>query len=189
MDLSSLITLATEQAVEAAAEHPEGSAGFIGTLGINWKLFLAQLLNFGIVLFILWKWVMKPVVGALESRRVKIEQSLKKAQDIEERLQKFEEHKEGELRRIRVQGQEILNQANAAAASAKAETVAAGRAEAERIMQETKQTIAAEKDQMMAELREEVAGLTVMATEKILREKLDGTKDKRLIEEVIKSFK
>ena len=152
-------------------------------------MFLAQLLNFGIVLFILWKWVMKPVVGALESRRVKIEQSLKKAQDIEERLQKFEEHKEGELRRIRVQGQEILNQANAAAASAKAETVAAGRAEADRILQETKRTIAAEKDQMMAELREEVAGLTVMATEKILREKLDGTKDKRLIEEVIKSFK
>ena len=131
MDLLPFITLATEQAVEAAAEHPEGSAGFIGTLGINWKLFLAQLLNFGIVLFILWKWVMKPVVGALESRRVKIEQSLKKAQDIEERLQKFEEHKEGELRRIRVQGQEILNQANAAAASAKAETVAAGRAEAD----------------------------------------------------------
>src|SRR3989344_4429923 len=181
MDLTSLITLATEQAVEAAAEHPEGSAGFIGTLGINWKLFLAQLLNFGIVLFILWKWVMKPVVGALESRRVKIEQSLKKAQDIEERLQKFEEHKEGELRRIRVQGQEILNQANAAAASAKAET--------DGIWQETKRTIAAEKDQMMGELREEVAGLTVMATEKILREKLDGTKDKRLIEEVIKSFK
>src|SRR3989344_7882995 len=131
MDLLPFITLATEQAVEAAAEHPEGSAGFIGTLGINWKLFLAQLLNFGIVIFVLWKWVMKPVVGALESRRAKIELSLKKAQDIEERLQKFEEHREEELRRVRVQGQEILNKANPAAASAEGETVAGAMGDAD----------------------------------------------------------
>ena len=171
-----------------AVEHAPEPAGFIGTLGINWKLFLAQLVNFAVVILVLWKWVMKPVVGALEARRAKIEDSLQKAKEIEERVQKFAAHKEQELRRVRAEAQDIFSRATAAAENAKAEMVTAARVEGERLMAEAKAAIEVDKQAMMRELREEVAGLTVMATEKILREKMDQVKDKKLIEEVIRSI-
>ena len=179
---------AVEHAAGAAAEHPE-EAGFIGTLGINWKLFLAQLLNFGVVLFVLWKWVMKPVVGALEARRTKIEGSLKKAQELEERITEFEQQREQDMRKARAEAQEIMSRGVAAGEVAKAEAVSAARAEAERILKENESTIASEKLSMMRELREEVAGLTIMAVEKILREKVDTRKDQELIKEALKNLK
>ena len=69
MVLANLIILATGEVTKEA-----GSGGVIGTLGLNWKLFMAQLLNFGIVLFVLWKWVFRPVAGALETRRQRVEE-------------------------------------------------------------------------------------------------------------------
>ncbi|MBX4188293.1 MAG: hypothetical protein KW793_04140, partial [Candidatus Doudnabacteria bacterium] len=47
------------QGIQSAAEAGahKNSSGVLGTLGINWKLFLAQLINFSIVLFVFWKWV------------------------------------------------------------------------------------------------------------------------------------
>ena len=180
--------MVTEQAAEAAIGHPEESAGFIGTLGINWKLFLAQLVNFGIVIFILWKWVMKPVVGALEARRARIEASVQKAEEIEQRMKQFEAEREQELREARREAEGVLQKALAAADSIKTETLESARAEAERILVETRTTIAADKEKMLRELREELSGLTLLATEKILRQKLDGHKDRELVAEVLKTL-
>ncbi len=185
MDFSSFIVLAVEQAAEQAGE----SAGFIGTLGLNWKLFLAQLINFAIVLLILWKWVFKPIGGALEARRKRIDDSLRKAQEIETRMQSAEKEYEQRLRQAQAESAKILRQTQAQAESAKQETADAARIEAERILADARAAIEADKERMFAELREETANLAVMATEKILREKLDEKKDREIIEAALKSLR
>lgn len=162
---------------------------FIGTLGLNWKLLLAQAVNFGIVVFVLWKWVFKPVAGALEARREKIEKSLAVADKLERRIGEFESEREEKLVAASKAAQAIADQARLAAEKTKAETVAAARVEAERVMTAASQTMAAEKDQMMRELREEVATLTVMVAEKVLREKMDEKKDREMVKEIISSIK
>jgi F-type H+-transporting ATPase subunit b len=177
--------------VFAAAETAQTGSqpSFLATLGINWKLFLAQLVNFAIVIFVLWRWVMKPVVGALEARRQKIEDSVRQAQEIETRMKAFETERDQKFQLARVEAEAILKKATASADSARQEITLQARAEAERILAAAKAAIEADKQQMLSEIREEVASFTVMATEKILREKLGSQKDKELIQEVFKSLK
>lgn len=162
---------------------------FIGTLGLNWKLFLAQLINFGIVILVLWKWVFKPVAGALKARRHKIEESVKKAEEIEVRLKELESSRGEHMRKARAEAEEIIKKAIVAGESSKAEILGSAKAQAEKILAEAKTNIEKEKEKMFQEIREEVANLTVMATEKILREKLDERKDKELINKVFSSIK
>lgn len=173
----------------AEAANAGGSGGVFSTLGLNWKLFLAQLVNFTIVLFILWRWVMKPVVGALESRRLRIEHSVRQAEEIERRMREFEKSREGQLAAARAEADKIMKKALATAEALHKETADAARAEADRLVAEAKTAIDREKQQMLEEIRSEVATLTVMATEKILREKLSSQKDKELIKDVMSSLK
>lgn len=178
MDLPNLIIFATEEVAEHSAD-----AGVVGTLGLNAKLFIAQLINFSVVLFILWKWVFKPVGGALEKRRKKIDDSLKKAEDLEVRMQNFEKERQEEIAKARRQAEEIVQNALKAADEAKVETVEAARKEAEKVLADAKQAIMAEREEVFREVRREVAEITVMAAEKILKAKIDPQKDKQLIEE------
>ena len=52
------------------------AAGGIGVLGINGKIFLAQLVNFGLILLVLWRFAFKPIVARLEARRERIEKKI-----------------------------------------------------------------------------------------------------------------
>ncbi len=190
MDLPNFISLVTQTAVEHAPEAvSHESGGVIGTLGLNAKLFIAQLINFSIILFILWRWVWKPLGGALESRRKKIEESVSKAEMIDKQMQETQVLREQKLREAATDAEAVLKRNLDAAEKMKTEIVSTAHSEAEKIMAKTKETIAAEKQQMLKEVRSELADLVVMSTEKILRQKLDDKSDKKIVEEIIRDIK
>ena len=189
MDVQSIILLAqaTVEHAPEAAEAVEGvsDAGVIGTLGINAKLFVAQLINFSIVLFVLWKWVFGPVVGALEKRQERVEKSLREAKAIEEKVEQFEADHEGRMQKSRHEAEVVIQKAMEAASQVRAETVEESKKEAERILLNARETIEAEKTNAIAEVRKEVAELTIAATQKVIEVKLDSSKDKDLVESIL----
>ena len=158
----------------------------LGTLGINWKLFLAQLINFGIVLFIFWKWIVKPLGATLTARQEKIERGLKNAEYTEVEKKKFEEWKSSEMKKVRSEADHILRTTTDTANQIKQETIVDAQTHANKILEQAKSSIESEKVQMLKEVKLEVATLVVAASEKILRSKLDPKKDHQLINESIK---
>jgi F-type H+-transporting ATPase subunit b len=160
----------------------------LGTLGIDWKLFLAQLVNFGIVLFIFWKWIVKPLATTLTNRQNKIEAGLKNAEYTEQERKKFEEWKTNEMKKVRVEADNILRTTTDSANKIKQETIVDAQKQADKILEQAKVSIESEKTQMMKEVKQEVATLVVMASEKILRTKLDPKKDHELIKESTKGI-
>lgn len=176
MSIASQILLASTAATEAVNEPT-----FIGTLGLNWKLFLAQLINFGIIFFILWRWVFRPISSALEARRQKIEKSVKQAEDVEKRVSEFEIGHQKRLVKSAAEAEEITKKADAMAEESKRQVLAATHVEGERMLVEAKAIIDSEKKKMLQEVREELATLTIMASEKILRSKLDAESDQKII--------
>ena len=52
------------------------------TLGISWPKLIALTVNFGIVLFVLWRWAYRPVLEVLEQRHQKIVESIANADKI-----------------------------------------------------------------------------------------------------------
>ena len=64
--------------------------GLIYALGIDGRILLAQLFNFAILVFILWRFAYKPVLNILEERRLKVEKSLDDAEAATKRLKQAE---------------------------------------------------------------------------------------------------
>ncbi len=188
MDISQIILAATEVAAEAAT-HAEESGGVLGTLGINWKLFLAQLVNFGIVLFVFWKWVVKPLGTTLTKRQERIESGLKNAEQMDVERKKFEEWKTTEMKKVRNEADHILRITTDTANKIKQETIVEAQNQATKLLQQAKSNIESEKNQMLKEAKVELSTLIVAASEKILRQKLDSKKDHELISESMKGIK
>ncbi len=155
----------------------------IRTLGLDWPKFIAQLVNFGIVLFVLWRFAYQPVLAMLDQRREKVAESMANADRIK-----------AELARTEAMRQEILNQANADATKfiEEARTAAARLQEqesqkaiaaAEQIMVKAREAAAADHARMLAELRREVGRLVVETTAKVTGKVLTIEDQRRLAEE------
>src|ERR1035437_5787280 len=90
--LSSLLILAqvTSHAADATAAHGEAATGItkiIQDFGISWPFFIAQVLNFSVVAFILWKFAFKPVLATLDERQRRIADGLKYADEMKAKLE------------------------------------------------------------------------------------------------------
>ncbi|MCX6724301.1 MAG: ATP synthase F0 subunit B [Candidatus Staskawiczbacteria bacterium] len=71
---------------------------FISEFGIDWKLFLSQLVNFGIILIVLWFFVYKPVLKVLKDRNKKIKEGLDKADEADVRLKEIDVIGKGKIK-------------------------------------------------------------------------------------------
>jgi F-type H+-transporting ATPase subunit b len=195
MDLHHIIIAVTEAAQEAQNAVPEAAhaaeeaaTGPIGTLGLNWKLFLAQLVNFGIVLFIFWKWIVKPLGKTLTDRQNKIESGLKNATYMEEEKLKFEEWKKEEMKKVRTEAEQVLKTATDTSEKLRIEAANTATAQTSKMIEQAKAAIENEKELMLKEVKGEVANLVVMASEKILKSKLDSKKDHELVSDSVKEI-
>jgi F-type H+-transporting ATPase subunit b len=157
----------------------------LNNLGINGKLLVAQIINFLILLFVLHKFAYGPVVKMLETRTKKIEKGLKDAQESQKKLEEISEKEQAVLVEARKQAQEIIKKSEESAVLQAQEIVVSAKEQSQKIMETAQKQIEQEKVKILAEVKAEVAGLVVMATEKIINEKLDETKDGELIRKAI----
>lgn len=181
---------ATESADHSSDEKGDHSApepDLLGRFGINWKLFLAQLLNFSIILFVLWKWVFGPVTKGLTERTQKIEKSLADATKIAEERETFDTWKNSELAGVKKEASEILVQAKKDAQALKEQMLGDTKQEQSKLLEQAKQQIENEKALALQEIKAEAAQMIVSATEVVLKSKLDPKKDAELIDNALKN--
>ncbi len=183
------------QVAHAATEAMAGTTdtkeigGILGTLGINWKLFIAQLINFGIILAVLWKWVFIPVAKKLQERTEKIEKSLNDVDRIEKEKQEFTSWRQEETNKARIESQVIISNSVTDAEKVKQDILQKAKEEQNKLVEQAKSQIASEKQRALEEAKGEMAELVTSASEKILRKKLDEKTDSELIRESIESVK
>jgi F-type H+-transporting ATPase subunit b len=143
------------------------------------------LIVFGIVMFVLWKFVFPLITEALDKRTRMIEDSIDSAEktkrDADELLREYRER----LSDARGQADDIVSRARRTAEAAEAETLAEARVKREEMMEQTRRDIEAETRRAIQQIRSEVADLTVLATEKVTRKSLDAADQKRLVEEAL----
>jgi F-type H+-transporting ATPase subunit b len=154
-------------------------------LGINWKLLVAQIVNFLILLFVLYRFAYKPVLKLLNDRTKKIEKGLKDTELAHRKLQEITQKEKEMLSKARIEAQEILKKTEDMAKKSKDEMAQEAKAQAEKIIADAKSNIESEKTKMLREVKAEVAELVVMATEKVIGEKIDEKKDKELIDKLV----
>lgn len=137
-------------------------------LGINLTSFIAQIINFLIVMAILWKFAYKPVLGILEERQKKVEQGLKDAEKASTD-RKTAEKEAGKIQeKAYAEANEILKNAKEAASAEGAELVKKANDQADRILKSAKEEASAMKDRIMSDAKKEISDVVFVALDKIV---------------------
>jgi len=158
----------------------------IKTFHIEVNLLIAQMVNFAIVLWVLYKFAYKPVLKTLNSRTNKIEKGLEDADAAGKKLEDIVEKEKAVMAKAKKEAQEIIKVAEEQAKANSMSIVLEARNQGEKLLVGAKSQIEQEKNKMLSEVKGEIANLVVLATEKIIGEKLDKEKDRELIEKAIK---
>ncbi len=87
--------------------------GLLSQLGINWKLFLSQAVNFFILLIILRAFVYKPLLAVIKKRNEKIKEGLDKAEEANIRLKEVDVIAKGKLQDAEQESISIIKQTEA----------------------------------------------------------------------------
>lgn len=140
----------------------------LSKLGIDWKLLVAQLVNFAILLGILYKFVYKPLLALLEKREKMIAKSVEDARAIEERLKETENGTQEVLMKARREAAGILQTAEQTAEERKKQSVEKTKEDLRQIVEQTRAMLKSEKEAMMQEAKAEIAHIVVLASERIL---------------------
>jgi len=151
--------------------------------GVNWSLFISQVLSFAIVCVLLNKFAFKPIIAVLEERRKTIADSLANAEKIKEQLAKAEEAYTAKLTEAGATATKLIEEARTAAAELRERESQKAVAEAKSIIDKAREANTAELERMKAELRGEVVRLVAETTAKVAGKVLTADDQKRLADE------
>ena len=154
-------------------------------LGINITWLLAQVVNFGLLLFILWKLAYKPVLKVMDDRKQRIQESLDYAENAKKQAAEQQKEFDRKLADARREAQAAATVAAQAGEKERAVILAQAREDARKMIEQAKEQIEYERKQMLAELREEVVQLSLLAAEKVVSQSLDEQAHHRLINDFL----
>lgn len=154
-------------------------------LGIDLKLLIAQVVNFLIVMFVLWKFAYNPILNMLNERKTKIEKGLTDSEEAEKRLKKAESEAEKVMEKAYADANEILKNAKAAATVEASELIKKASTQADRIMQSAKEEAAGAKDKAMSTAKRELSDVVILALDKIVGNELTTDQKDRLTSKAI----
>ena len=138
----------------------------------DFGLFFWMTVVFLTVLFILWKWGFPVIVKMVDERKAYIDESLRKAHEANERLANIQKEGESILQEAREKQAQILREAAETRDAIVEKAQDKAKAEGTRLLEEARVAIEQEKKAAIADIRQQVATLSVEIAEKVLRQNL-----------------
>ena len=149
-----------------------------------------MVLMFVIVLIILKKYAWKPILNALRNREESIEESIRTADRVKKEMEKLQADNEKIMAEARKERGKMLKETKKTGEMILNEAKNKAREESKKIIQSARVQIENEKDAAIADIRIQIAELSVDIAEKILQEKLkDDKAQQELMEKLLKDVK
>ena len=133
-------------------------------------------LTFLVVLFILWKFGFPVITSMVSERKAFIDDSLRKAHEANEKLANIQKEGESILQEAREKQAQILKEAAVTRDAIVEKAQEKARVEGARLLDDARAAIEQEKKAAIADIRKQVATLSVEIAEKVLRQNLQGDK-------------
>lgn len=149
---------------------------------------IAQILNFLVLVFVLAKFVYKPVLGIMEERKNKIASDLETAEQAKKDAEAVKAEYAAKLADARQEAQAIIDNARKTAQAAHDKIMADTKVEQEQYVAAQKEIIATEKKKAMDEVRAQVISLSMIAAGKIVEQKLNSEEDKKMASKIVDSI-
>ena len=156
--------------------------------GVDWQHLIAQMISFGIVCFVLYRFAYRPVLAILEKRRQQIAESLSNAEKIKAELARTEAQRQEKMAEADAQATKMIEEARAAAKRVEEKENQKAKAAAEQILVKAREAAERDHDRMLAELKREVGRLVVETTAAVTGKILTPEDQQRLAEEAAKQL-
>ena len=131
-------------------------------------------ITFLVVFFLLWKFGFPVITGMVAERKAFIDESLQKAHEANERLANIQKEGESILQEAREKQAQILKEAAETRDAIVEKAQDKARQEGARLLEDARMAIEQEKKAAIADIRKQVATLSVEIAEKVLRQNLQG---------------
>lgn len=151
---------------------------------VDWYALLAQLVNFSIVVAVLYFFAFKPIVKMMVERSDKIAQGLKDAENSRLKLDNTEVEIQSFLKESHRQADLMIAEANNKAMENQSAILMKTKEQIQSIVEQEKENIEREFTKTLAGLKRESALLAVAMTEKILGEKMNAQLDEGFINKI-----
>ena len=154
-------------------------------LGINLPTLLAQVVNFAILLGLLYLVAYKPIMRMLDERSRKVKESMEQTELIKQQAKHAEEEVKKQIEVAGKEGMEIVARAMHTGEEVRQKAQQEAKQDAETLIARAQVAIQRERDGAIDELRKEFADLTIMAAEKVIEKSLDKPTHRQLIDKVL----
>jgi F-type H+-transporting ATPase subunit b len=158
-------------------------------LGINLKILFAQLVNFSVLLFILWRFAYRPILNILKERREKVSQGVEDAKNAGLKLDEAKAKERAIIIEAKKQSQSIIDEATERAEKKKKAILDKAKEEVGEVINIEKKKIQQEKADTLKSIKADISQLVIIAVERVMQEKIDSNIDKKIIKEAIKDLK
>ena len=148
-------------------------------------LMIWTIVCFLIALFVLKRYAFGPIQGAIDARRERIRESLEEADRAREEARVLLEEHRKLIGQAKSESEEILAEARRVGDAQRERVRAETEEDRQRRLEETRRQIEQATQQALAQIREEVGKLSLVAAEKITRKSLTGPDQQRLIDEAL----
>ena len=160
----------------------------IKTFHIDWKLLIAQIVNFAIVLLVLWRYALKPLTALMDKRSKEIAKSLDDAKVIEVNLAKSRKEKEEIILTAKKEAQTIIEQSRLQGQKQGQELLEKSKEDVQAVITEAKRQIVQEKEKMLETVKQEVGSLVIEATAKVFKELANEDLDEKMVKNMLVSL-
>lgn len=158
----------------------------ISTFHVDWKMLIAQIINFAIVFAVLYFFALRPLMKTVKERSAKIQKGLEDADTHESLLVETQEETARVVAEARTEALGLAQAAKKEAEERRAEMIEKANQDVAGIIEKGNQELQRQKDAMLAEARGEIAELVVTATRKIVGDhdaKVDATAVAKVLED------
>lgn len=162
---------------------------FITHFGIDWKLFLAQIVNFSVILFVLRKFAYQPILNMLRDRREKIEQGLEMRKEAEKNLKESDEMRNRTLQKAHTDAMAIVNRAEQIGKEKQEEILKETDGKVERIIGDARRVIQSERAKMSDEVYQDAQVLVRSGIASVIGKMSASERDSKLITEALAELK
>lgn len=144
-----------------------------------------DVVNFLILMYLLHRFLYKPVLGKIDERREKIQDDLERARRERKQGEEFRSEYENKMAKADEEAREIIDRAARKAREQAEEIVNQAREEGRKEKQRVQEEIKRAQNEARAQLRNELAGLSLIAAGRFLEEKLSEEDHRELMERVV----
>ncbi|MBP6884367.1 MAG: F0F1 ATP synthase subunit B [Candidatus Pacebacteria bacterium] len=161
----------------------------ISTFHLDWKLMVAQAVNFAIVMAVLYFFAMKPLKKLMEERSKTIQGGLDNADKQKELLAVSKTEYDAVLSKARKEANEMLQNVRKEGEELRSEMLEKSKSESNKVLSAGIAKFEEEKKRMLTEAKNEIVSIVMSATESVLGKAVDQKVEAKLVEESLTELK